>query len=932
VSFPCPIVGSIRRWTLSSAFLGLAFPLLAASPVVAQGTAPQGTITGVVMESEGPPLAGASVVVEGTGVRARTNASGYYRISGVPAGDHEVTVTFIGYREANQRVSVSSGEISRVDLVMQIDPVALDAVVVSGRRYSAAQALNDQRTAPQIKNVLSTEQAERFADVSLPDALRRIPGVSAELDRGESSTVFLRGLSPAFTTVTLDGERLASSGLEDRSVNLAGIPVQMVEAVEVTKAITPDQDAESVGGTINLRARSPRSGTRRLQATLSRHSLEGDLGTQVSGMYGERFGRVGVLLDGSFQQLSVPEDDLQHWWTDEDFGQGAAPALDRLRLTIRPVERTRVNLGGTVDFRPDESTNLFLRAFASRFDSNEERHRYRYRFDRDSNRGPEQAGGVRIDRQGRDELDRRDVFTITAGGNHILDRANVDYTASVGRSTREELRDYLNFRQQGFTFAWDASDPLRIPLELVGDGDPYSGEGDRVRDYQRWENEATELDLSARLNAEFPFSLDNLSGSFQTGGKLSTRNKERTYTERAWDLNGPARFMSELTRNPEHRPVVFGRYRMGTITDWSRAMDWVQERFAAGELELDEDAFRIDSDPEDYDASETIGAGYAMGTLDLGQLTVLAGVRYEHTWADYEGNEVEFDETGAYVRTLPIQTDVSYGNLFPMLHLRYALDRQSNLRLAFTRSIARPSFTDLAPFQLINRDEERVTRGNPDLPPARSFNVDFMAERYFQSVGFLSAGLFLKRISDFEFTFRETLTDGPFAGFELREPRAGEEITVYGAEVAWQQRLRFLPGYWSGLGVYTNYTLSIGETEFESLNNRNVPLPGQSRHVANVGVSFDLGGLSALASYHYRGAFLEDIGADASDDRFWDGRGQLDVAVRQDLGNNAQVFLDLQNLTNAREQRYWGSIGDRSRPNRGVYQLRQAQLGVSWTP
>lgn len=906
--------------------------LIASSPATllqAQPAPTTGTVSGQVLDVSGLPVPGALIQIEDTRLRALSNESGFFRIAGVTAGARTVVIDHIGYAPSRAGVMVEAGEVVSVDLTLEVSPIALGDVIVSGRRFSPAAALNDQRTSPQIMNVLSTEQAERFADNSLPDALRRIPGVAAELDRGEASTLFLRGLNPAFTTVTLDGQRLASTGLEDRSVNLAGLPIQMVEAVEVTKAITPDQDAEAVGGTINLRARTPRSRTARIQSSLSHHSLDGDLGGQVSGLYGNRFGALGILVDGSFQRISVPEDDLQHTW---NFNTGGAPLLRRLRLTIRPVERTRINLGSTVDYRFSDQSSVYLRAFASRFDSDEERHRHQYRFDRSgANLTPDFAPEVRVVRQGRLERDRRDVLTVTAGGKHVLPSLNLDYSASLGHSERDEFRDYINLRADGFSYATDYSDPFNPVLTPQGGGDPYAPDAYRFMDYEIWHNRSQELDLSTQMNAEFPFVRGDLSGAFKVGGKVSSRAKDREYDESHWDPAGDRRFMDAFSTPQPYRNVVNGRLRMGTLTDWSRAPGFVADRFAAGELEFDVDEYHINSDPDDYEATETISAAYGMTTVNVGNLTLLGGLRYEYTSATYEGNELVLDENGGYVSTRPLSNATSYGSLFPMAHLRYAVDDLTNFRLAVTSSLARPRFTDLAPFEVIDRDNERISRGNPNLAPARAWNVDLLAERYFASVGVVSGGVFLKRISDFQFNTRETIDGGEFDGWEIRQPQSGEDITIYGAEIAWQQRLLFLPGALAGLGVYSNYTLSVGETDFESLGGRTMPLPGQSRHVANVGLSYELAGFSATTSWNYRGAFLEDIGASDAEDRFWDGRGQIDIGLRQDLPQGARVFVNLQNLTNSREQRYFGTIGDTRFPNRGVYQVRQLQFGVSVT-
>jgi TonB-dependent receptor len=247
------------------------------------------------------------------------------------------------------------------------------------------------------------------------------------------------------------------------------------------------------------------------------------------------------------------------------------------------------------------------------------------------------------------------------------------------------------------------------------------------------------------------------------------------------------------------------------------------------------------------------------------------------------------------------------------------------VRLAATRTIARPNFLDLAPNEYIRADDELVRRGNPELRPALSTNLDLLFERYFQSVGLVQGGVFHKRITDFAYTARTPITSGPQAGFELLTPENGAEATVFGAEIAWQQRLAFLPGALSGLGVYTNYTWAKSEAEVGGPGSLKFPLPEQFKHVGNFALTYDFAGFSGLISANYQSDFIDSVRGSADAHRYGRHRTQIDANLSQQISPNVRAFVQLNNLTNAPYIRYEGSM---DRPYENEFEGFWGSVGV----
>ncbi len=303
-----------------------------------------------------------------------------------------------------------------------------------------------------------------------------------------------------------------------------------------------------------------------------------------------------------------------------------------------------------------------------------------------------------------------------------------------------------------------------------------------------------------------------------------------------------------------------------------------------------------------------------MTELNLGEnFKLLPGLRYEHTRINYTGYQVLFDDDEEFFSNTPVSGKNSYGQVLPSVHAVYRLTDNSNLRAAFTRTLARPNYSDLAPFQLILVEDNEIELGNPNLDVTTAYNFDVLAEHYFSTVGILSGGFFYKRLNDyiFDFTLREQRTFGGITDFfDVTQPLNGESASLYGFEVALQKQLGFLPAPLDGLGLYFNYTFVDSDTRLPSsdptLPGRASILPGQAKHVGNLALSYEKFGFSGRASLHYRDRFLSEVASSPTRDIYFDNHMQLDISASQRLNKRLRLFVELNNLTNEPLRRYEG--------------------------
>lgn len=905
-------------------------------------SADTGAITGTVVDAtSGDPLPGANIIIVGEPVGASTNSEGRFRLRNLPAGNHTIRVTYIGYRQVEKTVEVKRGVTETVQIRLTPGYVEIEGVVVEALLQGQARAFNQQRNDPTIMRVVSSEQIERFADPHISDALRRVPGIASFEHRGETAQIFVRGLSPSLSTVRLDGERLPTTGREDREVSLLGLPSEMVASIEVSKAITPDMDADATGGSINLVTRRA-TGERTTLSVLAGGGYHqySDKGNYTAGLNIARTrGPLSYSLRAQYRRSNRIMDDVRHFWSYGDFGNGVEDKLLQLRIGSYIFQQERVSFGGRVDYRLSPNASLFVRGLYNVFDKHGWRHQYR--IDEDGNRTTYLSGtqlrGARILPIGRRNRITQTLSSLTVGGENQLGLMDLDYSLTYAHGRwHQPYQEYLRWRLRGVDVDFDVSDRNRARYTFlngseVGLDNPANYTLNR---YEMRVEDVVDNDINARINFEMPYRLGVGSGTVRFGGRYFAKQKERDFGVFEY-RDVPSLTMDAVSSGNSFRKIVNDTYNIGRYVDWTKGDRFIREHYDLFGLHVNN--FHEISDSEQYKATENVGAAFVMSTLEIDRWKLLGGVRFEYTTTTYRGNNTIFDADGNHVSTNELTSNNNYGNFFPMMHVVYRVTPATNLRLAWTNTLARPKFTELAPYQFVNFERAIINRGNPDLKPSRTMNLDLLAEHYFQSIGMISGGLFFKRLNDFIYRSIATEQTGEFAGYEVRMPANGATANVFGVELAWQQQLYFLPGWLNGLGVYMNYTYTTSSARLREVE-RSVPLPRTVPHVVNAALSYERGGFLAMISLHYQSTYLFAVSADEvpefrshlypTSDRYLQAREQIDLVLRQRIGRNLEFFVEVNNLTNS-PQLWWD--GHRDYHYRSSYNYSWGMLGVRYS-
>jgi TonB-dependent receptor len=880
-------------------------------PVAALAAEPEssGSIGGTVVDaSTGEALPGANIVIKGTSVGTASDTEGRFLLRRVDSGELTLVVSFLGYETKEVVVDVSANSRSRVDVQLQDGFVIGQDIVVVGIQRGQARAFNEQRRAANIRNVVSSEQLERFPDPHVAAALTRVPGVSTTHDRGEPGAVRIRGLGPNMGYVMVDGQRMASTSDAGRGSSVTTITTDLISSIEVTKAFTPDQHADAVSGTVNLITRRPIGHERIFNATLGAgySELANRANYQGAVSYGQRSDRLSYVVNASYRQDNRLQEDIRHRWEKIDFGNGPQDVLARLTPSVYPIVRDRIGLTASFDYMTTETASHFLRTSLTRRVNQEERHQVELMM-RDRYLDAHTTTGLR----GRAELNSRmydrttTQFNATTGGRHLLPAFNLDYSIgyAIGLEENNPQRSFL-WRAEGFDYTFDYSNRRAATVAMVGG----SLEDPAIFSFQRYEvtqNQAIDHDLTLQSNIEVPFQLSGSEGALKFGGHLTSKIKDVTRSrERAIGYDGQ---LSAADMPLSARSLMNGRYNIPYAIDWNVARNYYPEN--RDRFILADDYNAIYSTEYDYRAHENIAATYGMATVEIGRVLLLGGLRMERTGMSYRGNQLMLDEDGVLVGTEPADVSRVYYDLFPAGHLRYAMSDRTNFRLAATRTLARPNFRSLAPYRTENHDSQSLSVGNPYLDPMRSTNLDLLVEHYFMNVGILSGGVFYKDVRDFVYTESREIEVGEYAGWRESRPVNGDWARVWGFEAAWQQSLSFLPGMLRGLGIYANYTYTGSEADYG--RPQMMPLAQATPHIVNAALSFDRAGFSAQASYNYMSttfwatstylpqSIINFYAADGHyPDRYRRAFGQLDLSASMRVTPQMRVFAEVNNLLN----------------------------------
>lgn len=849
-------------------------------------TAQTGSFNGMVIDSTtSKPFEGVQVEL-GDIAKATTSEQGIFKFHDVPVGEYTLSVNLMGYTTFYTEILVDPVD-QQIPVIKLVDEfLDGDRVFVVNRKRAQVESLTRQRKSKNLSTVLSKPQIDGFGDYTVSNAIARMAGVHI----GQQGKVNIRGTGyDQAPIVMLDGQRIASTGFGNRRVDLAGFSTDMIHQLEFIKVITPDLEADAIGGVVNIRTQQP-SGQRDVVAF-------GGTGAQPNyfGYTGTGF-RTGInyseaLQDNlsfsaglSFQQDYLGWESLNLEHAAVDFGEGYADVIQRVSPGLHANQQRRLAGKAQLNYRPTDHTVIYIRGFYNNDDRTLDRHRNYWDTGDDwleiNITGAQGGQGIYGYNANRQDY-KVHQYTMQTGAQHWFDHFDLEYNLNWSSSNTQQDQFSNMFMREGLDFSIDTQDRIRPKMQIISDNVVLKRDGTidyrtlRLQDIERTSEDYSNNIYSGNVNLNIPFG----SALLKFGSSATLNYNQGSFRQTAFAFNRTLN-LNRFWMIPRGEISIFGEedYLIPWLIDTQRSRSFLEENtpfFSKKEIQE-----RKNSDIWNYDHTESIFSGYGMGTVHLGNFEVLGGVRVEHTLANYSGHYLEFNGQGEYVDSGSRKRERQYTHIFPNAQLAYVPSDNANIRLAYSRSIGRPNFNRLSPFSLTIGQDSTIFRGNPNLEPMISDNLDLMLDHYFQSVGHVGIGVFYKNMSNYVIERTNTLTEGEFMGFNERIFENGqEESTLYGVELSWQQNLTFLPGMFGNFGTYVNYTWSKSVLDTDYRQDEDIRLPGHSPHIVNSALIYSQGRIYSQLSYKWTAETLLSI----SESKVW----------APSINRSEQVHLDL---------------------------------------
>src|SRR5437879_10098285 len=325
----------------------------------------RGTITGRVVDASEGVLPGAQVQLQPTGRNAVSDGHGDFTITDIVPGKYTLTITYVGFEPFSTEVTVTGEAAARVEAALQIGRQSEVVTVRGDRERGEVEAINIERTADNIIQVLPNEVITSLPNRNIADAVGRLPSVSLERDEGEGKYIQIRGTEPRLSNVTINGIHVPSpEGV--RNVKLDAIPADLVDMVEINKTLSANQDADAIGGSVNLVTKSPSDNPYVTILGMGGYTpiSNGRKQYQFAGTAGQRFGpdkKFGLLFGFSYDHNARGIDDIEPAYLTP--GPLVPNTMD-LREYL--YDRTPYAFGGEADYKIADMSPIYLRGLFSK--------------------------------------------------------------------------------------------------------------------------------------------------------------------------------------------------------------------------------------------------------------------------------------------------------------------------------------------------------------------------------------------------------------------------------------------------------------------------------------------------------------------------------------------------------------------------------------
>ena len=945
------------------AFLHAAVVFLALALGGAHAQSGTGVIRGVVSNSAtGDLLEGARVGLPALDRSVLTDNTGQYVVTDVPPGTHALVVSYTGLDSFRHEIVVTAGRVAARDFALTSEVYKLEAFTVAGEREGGAAAVTAQRNAPNAKNVVAMDSYGNLPNMSASELAILLPGVTGALNLENGIDGFaVRGMPTGQNTVTMDGGMISTQGAFNRAVRINNLTGAMFEGLEVIKGHTPDKGADSLGGTINLKSRSPLSMREKRRVTYNAtlrwappffetiplreaHRLHPLLNVGYWEVFdvGSGHRNLGVAVNTFYSENVAGSHSTTREW-ESTFSPTAFLYDYNTFDQFNNRKQASVNL--KLEYRLSPATKLILNTVYN--DANEMgKLRFTTRAFTNQVVGTTGTAGIlpgytdKITQVRPSTASNFDVGTVgpnnfylrmrhlDLGAEHQWSRVQLDYSAMAARTYINNGNGndggQLTMRVNGAGWTLDRTQSEMYPRFTQTAGPDLSRpENYRVNGFFRNNNQDNDHDVrEARANLRYTLPVRHTS--LKTGLFWREQIVADDIRDRRWSYLGTTLPSDPSITNHTSRET-------GRVVPFWYASQLFRDRTPLEPLLWREDIYwgRQIRLQNTQGVTESVKAGYVMAQGRLAGTGFLTGVRVEKTGTESWGNvRSRVLSTAAQQAADPIGTATrdygnwrelhgSYTKSFPSVHLTRDLAANWKARLSWSTSFGRPSLNSLVPNETVNETQRTLTVNNPSLLPQTASNWDASLEYYFEPAGRVAVGWFRKTIKDFIVTGLDQgiIATGPDNGYSgeyggytrLSSGNAGTAY-VQGWELSYQQQFVFLPGPLKGLGAAVNFTALEAHGDFGTggaLRSRDVE--GFVPRSANASLYWRHRGFTSRVIVNHTGSFLNARSAVSPTlNRYWFARTVVHAGLGYQWKPAVTFSLDVNNLTDAPQSAYRG--------------------------
>jgi TonB-dependent receptor len=943
-------------------------------PALAQGQ--KGAIAGNVTDQSGATLQGSKISIESQDINVVSNEQGLFFINDLAPGSYTLTISYVGLATFTKTVDVTAGQTANVDAKLQLQSESQSIVVTAPRATAEAEAINVERTADNILQVLPAEVILSLPNANLADALGRLPSVTLERDEGEGKYVQIRGTEPRLTNTTVDGVNLPSPEPGVRQIKFDALPASIVESVQISKTLLANMEGDGIGGSVNLVTRMATDLPTITLSSMNGYTpiINGRGLTEETGTIGKRFGaskKFGLVIGGSFDWNGRGIDDIEPVPDVARFTNGTTQSWkDAMDIREYQYFRSRWGLAGTADYRIAEGSDIYIRGLYSDFKNYGDRWAYTL---------TDNTSGIQLLNPGNvgcttnssgftttnctaapsfnAQLRNPDIQlgSVILGGNHVLTTTWYSWEMSVGRSSYGNSPYSTAVYNSTLSSSSCQYDPVNTSNKYLPRwtadcyAEAYNPSNLVLNNINRNLGHSAQLNLAVAGSGAKRYHIGSRSAIIEYGGKFRNVHKFADTYVQTLTPNGTiplSTFPSRLTNTNYYNG---GNYPLGYNANEEDAL-----AYATAHPSDFTSSSTFGQDPSQYDLIEKVSAGYVMNTIDLSnRLRLIVGLRAEVTTDDVTNFSVgKFPcappEMGTCSSITPNRFSGSYYTLLPSASLRYAVAANTYLRFVYARALSRPDEQDLA--QALSwtdagngANRYSVSFGNANLKAETGDDIDVLFEHYLNPFGVISAGYFYKFLHDPIVSQTFQLTNyqppgGPLGNFLATQPVNAGSAWISGFEAAYLQHFSFLPGAWGGLGVSANYGYTASGTNLIPGRSDHPRLLRTSPNAFNISPTFDRGRVSirigmsfnqaSIYSYQYQDGTPGGVKGPLSDIYFYN-HFQVDAQGSIRLTHGLSFVMYALNLNNAVFGFYQGS--PQYMIQREYYQPTVA-AGVRWSP